>query len=82
LEARETLGTAKCLRLAVLILCLRACFKINESKQTVFKLFSPKSSGILRRVRFAKQLTGHLRLRFPRVIMQLEHRKRFHQMAG
>jgi hypothetical protein len=30
-------------------ICLRACFKINESKQTVSKLFSPESSGIFRR---------------------------------
>jgi hypothetical protein len=32
-------------------ICLRACFKINELKQTVAKLFSPKSSGIFRRSR-------------------------------
>jgi hypothetical protein len=31
--------------------CLRACFKINESKQTVFKLSSPKSSGTFRQTR-------------------------------
>jgi hypothetical protein len=31
--------------------CLRACFNLNESKQTVIKLFSVKSSGIVRRSR-------------------------------
>src|SRR5580704_7947086 len=29
-------------------LCLRVCFKTNESKQTLFYFFSPKSSGIFR----------------------------------
>ena len=29
----------------------RKCFKINESKQTVFNFSSPKSSGIFRRSR-------------------------------
>jgi len=31
--------------------CLRACFKRSESKQTVFKLSPPKSSEIFRRSR-------------------------------
>ena len=47
LHARSPVGDLK----QTLRVCPIVGLKINESKQTVLKLFSPKSSGIVRRSR-------------------------------
>jgi hypothetical protein len=52
-EATSSLRARKALR-QTLRVCLRACSNLNESKQTVIKLFSLKSSGIRRRFAMAR----------------------------